>query len=345
MRFVALVLACLLTLPSAIGPAAAQEVTLKLHHFLPAVGIEHRGWIEPWARRVEAATGGRIKIEVYPSMQLGGKAPQLFDQAREGVVDIAWTLAGYTPGRFPRLEVFELPFLASDKGEITSKALWAYAREHAVADLKDVKVLAISAHGKGNLFVKDKLVVKPADIAGLKIRVPSRTINDTLALLGALPQGIPAPGVPEALAKGVVDGVMFPYEVVPAFKVHELTSHVTEWMGDRALYTAVFLFVMNKASYDKLPADLRKVMDDNSGLALSVEAGQRWDEWDQLGRDAVASKGGVVTKVDGADLDAWKAATAPVIDKWIADRTAAGDDGAGLVAAARARIAEFAVSP
>jgi TRAP-type C4-dicarboxylate transport system substrate-binding protein len=340
MRVAVFLVAVLLALP-----AAAQEVTLKLHHFLPAVGIEHRGWIEPWAKRVEAASGGRIRIEIYPSMQLGGKAPQLFDQARDGVVDIAWTLAGYTPGRFPRLEAFELPFVASDKGRVTSAALWEYLGSHAAADLKDVKVLAISAHGKGNLFAKDKVVVRPADIAGLKIRVPSRTINDTLALLGASPQGIPAPGVPEALAKGVVDGVMFPYEVVPAFKVHELTNRVTEWMGDRALYTAVFLFVMNKASYDKLPDDLRQVIDDNSGLALSVEAGGKWDEWDQLGRDAVASQNGQVTKVDGAELEAWKAATAPVIDKWIAERTAAGDDGAALVKAARELIAKHAAAP
>lgn len=319
--------------------ASAQEVTLKLHHFLPAAGIEHRGYIEPWAKRIEAASGGRIKIGVYPSMQLGGKAPQLYDQTRDGVVDIAWTVAGYTPGRFPRLEAFELPFVASDKGEITSRALWDYAASEAAGELGEVKVLAVFAHGKGNLFVKDKKVVKPADIAGIKIRVPSRTVNDTLTLLGASPQGIPAPGVPEALAKGVVDGVMFPYEVVPAFKVHELTNRVSEWMGDRALYTAVFLFVMNKGRYDALPADLKKIIDDNSGLVLSVEGGKSWDAWDDIGRQAVAAAGGVVTKIDGADLAAWQAATAPIIDRWIAARTAAGDDGAGLVARARALIA------
>ncbi|MEZ5775510.1 MAG: TRAP transporter substrate-binding protein [Hyphomicrobiaceae bacterium] len=343
-RALALVVALFAALAGASLPARAEtkpEFTLRLHHFLPAVGVEHRGFLEPWAKRIEAASDGRIRVEVYPSMQLGGKAPQLYDQARDGVVDIVWTLAGYTPGRFPRLEVFELPFIASDRGEITSQAIWEYYTTKAADELADVKVLAVDTHGKGNLFIKGRVVRRPEDLKGVRVRVPSRAINDTLTLIGASPIGIPAPGVPEALAKGVVDGVMFPYEVVPAFKVEELTDHVTELMGDRALYTAVFLFVMNKASYERLPDDLKKVIDDNSGAALSAEGGRLWDEWDALGREAIARHNGVVTLVDGEDLEAWKAATAPVVDQWIKARTEAGDDGAGLVATARELIAKY----
>ncbi len=336
-------LACAMLLATGLAaPAHAQEVTLKFEHFMPAVSIEHRTWLAPWAERIGAASGGRIKVEVYPSMQLGGKAPQLYDQTKDGVIDIAWVVAGYTPGRFPRLEVFELPWLAHAEAVRTSKAAWDFFSAYAQDETKDVKVLAVFAHGKGTLFTKDKPVKLPADLAGLKIRVPTRTINSTLTLLGASPQGIPAPAVPEALAKGVVDGVMFPYEVVPAFKVDELTNQVTEFMGDRALYTAVFMLVMNKARYEALPADLKAVIDANSGAALSAEIGAQFDAWDIPGREAVAKHGATVTKIDGADLAAWKDATVPVTKDWIAARDKAGDKGEELVKAASDLIAKYA---
>ena len=139
-----------------------------------------------------------------------------------------------------------------------------------------------------------------------------------------------------------LDALDIPYEVVPAFKVDELTNRVTEFMGDRALYTAVFMLVMNKARYDALPADLKAVIDANSGAALSAEIGSQFDAWDLPGRAAVAKHGAIVTKIDGADLDAWKAATAPVTRDWIAARDKAGDKGAELVKAASDLIAKYA---
>lgn len=322
-------------------PAAAQTpaVTLKLHHFLPAASNQHRDWFEPWAKKIEGESGGRIKVEVYPSMQLGGKPPQLFDQAKDGVVDIVWTLAGNTPGRFPRLEVFELPWVPSASAKTTSVALWQFYEKYARDELKDVKVLAVFAHAKGNIYTKDKVIKTPDDIKGMKIRVPTRTINDTLQLLGASPQGIPAPAVPEALAKGVVDGVMFPYEVVPSLKVDELTNRVSVFAGDRSLYTAVFLFVMNKAKYDALPDDLKKVIDANSGAALSAQVGGQFDGWDKNGIDAIAKRNTPVHVIDGPDLAAWKAATTPIIKTWIEGRNKAGDKGEELVKAANDLIA------
>ena len=337
--FVIVLLAFGLGLPVS---SRAQEVTLKFEHFMPAVSLEHRTWLAPWAERIGKASAGRIKVDVYPSMQLGGKAPQLYDQAKDGVIDIAWVVAGYTPGRFPRMEVFELPWMAHAEAARTSRAAWDYFQAYSQEETKDVKVLAVFTHGKGNLFTKDKAVRLPSDMAGLKIRVPTRTINTTLQLLGASPQGIPAPGVPEALAKGVVDGVMFPYEVAPAFKVDELTNRVTEFMGERALYTAVFMLVMNKTRYEALPAELKTVIDANSGATLSAEIGAQFDAWDIPGREAMAKHGAVVTKIDGADLTAWKVATAPVAAGWIAERDKAGDKGAELVKAASDLIAKYA---
>lgn len=319
------------------GHAQAAQVTLKIHHFLPAQSNAHKFWLEPWARKVEQESGGKIKVEVYPSMQLGGRPPQLFDQARDGVVDVVWTLAGNTPGRFAKLEAFELPFVPHAKAAVTSPAVHEFYEMHARDELKDVKVLAVFAHGAGHFFTKDKAVKTPEDVKGMKIRVPNRPINNTLQSLGASPQGIPAPGVPEALSKGVVDGVVFPYEVVPSLKVDELTNRVGEFQGDRSLYTAVFLFVMNKPKYDSMPAELKTVIDANAGLPLAKDLGSKWDAWDSFGREAIAKRNTPVTRIEGADLDAWKKATRPALEQWVKDQK----DGAETVKLAEAAVAKY----
>lgn len=319
----------------------AQTVTLKLHHYVPAQSNQQKFWFEPWAKKLEQESGGKLKVEIYPSMQLGGRQPQLFDQAKDGVVDIVWTVAGSTPGRFPRLEVFELPFLSHAVGEKTAPAVWEYYQTFAKDELKDVKPLAVWGFGKGILFSKDVVIKTPADAKGLKLRASNRQTNDAFALIGAQPQSIPPPGVPEALAKGVVDGVVFPYDAVIPFKLDELTNRVSEFGGDRTFYNSVLLFVMNKAKYDGLPDDLKKVIDANSGAGLSRDLGRKWDEWDQIGRAAVLKRNTPIHVIDGADLAAWKQATEPIYAKWIEERDKAGDKGADLVKAAQALVAKY----
>jgi TRAP-type transport system periplasmic protein len=332
-----------LSAPAMVTGARAQAatVTLKLHHFLPAQSNAHKFWFLPWAEKVGKESNGQIKVEVYPSMQLGGRPPQLFDQVRDGVVDIVWTLAGNTPGRFPRLEVFELPFVSGATGEGSSQAVWEYYEANSKDELKEIKPLAVFCHGKGNIFTKDKVIKTPADLKDVKIRVPSRPINDSLQLIGASPQGIPIPALPEALAKGVVDGAVTPYEIVQALKLDELTNRISVFDGDRSLYTIVFLFAMNKTKYEGLPADLKKVIDDNSGAAMSRQCGKYFDEWDAIGKEVVAKANMPSHTIAGADLAAWKAATAPVVQTWVDNRTKAGDKGAELLAQAQSLIAKY----
>ena len=126
----------------------AQEHVLRLHHFLPAQQQNQQNVIEPWAQKIEQESGGRIKIEIYPSMQLGGKPPQLLDQVRDGLADIVWALPAYTPGRYPKIAVFELPFMIST-AEATSQALQAYYEAHARDEFSDFKVLWFHVHGRG----------------------------------------------------------------------------------------------------------------------------------------------------------------------------------------------------
>ena len=324
---------------SCAGPG--PEVTLKVHHFLPVTSTTHQQFIEPWAQQVEADSNGRIKVDVYPTMQLGGKPPQLFDQVRDGVVDVAWTLTGYTPGRFPMVEVFELPFVSAS-AEATSQAVQAFYQQHLVEEFEEVHPLVFHVHAPGSFHMKGKSIQSLEDLKGLKVRAPTRVTNNVLQVLGATPVGMPVPETPEAVSRGVVDGALIPYEVTRPLRMHELTDSHTEFGGDRGLYTAVFLFAMNKDTYESLPDDLKKVIDDNSGMALAQKAGQIWDQAEAPGRQAAEALGDAIYRIEGEELDRWRVAAEPAIEAWVAAMNQQGKDGEALLADARSRVSEYA---
>lgn len=333
------IVAALVMAVSGITSASAQEIELKLHHFLPAPATVPSQFLEPWARKVEKDSGGRIKIDLFPSMQLGGSPPALIDQAREGVVDIVWTLPGYTPGRFPKTEVFELPFMPTN-GEQSSKAFWEYYEKHLVDEYSDFKILAAWVHGPGLLHVKGDGVRKLEDMKGLKLRGPTRIINQLLSALGAVPIGMPVPAVPEALSKGVIDGTVIPWEVTKTLRVAELVNTHTQFSGDRALYTATFVLAMNRARYDALPDDLKAVIDANSGLAASGEAGRVMDAGDAPARKVAEDRKNDIVILDEAETARWREAAKSVEAAWIAEMTAKGIDAATLVQDAKDLVAK-----
>jgi len=316
----------------------AQEVTLRLHQFLPAQANVPAQILDVWADKVEADSGGRIKIDRFPSMQLGGTPPQLIDQAIDGVADIIWTVAGYTPGRFPQLEVFELPFLSPD-AEATSRAFWELAEARMMeTDFAAFKPLGLWVHGPGVIHA-NRPITDVADLRGLKLRAPTRTTTTLFTELGATAVGMPVPAVPEALSRGVIDGAVIPWEVVPALKVQELVSNHTEFPGN-ALYTTAFIMAMNQDAYDALPADLQAVIDANSGLEFSAFAGRTMQEYDAPGRALAAARGNTIITLNADQVAAWRAASQPTIDNWIAAADAAGIDGTGLFEDATALIAK-----
>jgi len=317
----------------------AQEPTLlRVHHFLPTTSTIHARLIEPWCESLYRESAGRLKCQIHPAMQLGGTPAQLFDQARDGVVDVVWTLLGYSAGRFPLLEVFELPFMIHD-AESASRALWRYASQEGAADLHEVQPLALHTHEAGHFFLGKRAVTQRADLRGLKIRAPTRQANRMLAALGASPVGMPVPQVADALYKGVIDGALLPYEVVPALKIHEVTRFASETDARfPALYTSVFALVMNKARYQGLPADLRALIDRTTGIELSARAGRLYDEAAERGRQAVRARGNSVNVIPPAELAQWRATTQTVVESWQSEVTAKGGDGARLLATARALI-------
>ena len=320
--------------------AHAAEVTLRLHHFLPPVASVPKHMLEPWAKRVADGTGGRLKIELYPSMQLGGTPPQLYDQAKDGVADIVWTLPGYTAGRFPSTEVFELPFVAARSARINARAAQEFAEEHLKEETKDVKLLCFWCHDHGLIHAK-RQVKTMDDLKGLKLRFPTRLAGEGLKALGASPIGMPVPQVPESLAQGVIDGAVIPWEVVPSIKVHELVKYHTEIPGSPTFYTATFMLAMNRPKYESLPDDLRKVLDEQSGIALATEAGKMFDDIGAGISEMVKKRGNTISAISEDEKARWIEATKPVVENWIKEAQGRNIDGAKLLEAAKASLAKY----
>ncbi|MBL8309605.1 MAG: TRAP transporter substrate-binding protein [Burkholderiales bacterium] len=324
-------------------PLAAQEITLKVAHFWAPGAMAPTKVIQPWCDKINKDSGGKLKCQIYPAMQLGGTPAQLFDQARDGVADIVYTLPGYTAGRFPLAEVFELPFMNLN-AEASSQAVWEYylTTPAVQKEFAGVKPLMMHTHDEGYVHTKEKQIKSLADFKGLKMRAPTRQTNKLLAKLGATPVAMPLPQVPEALSKGVIDGYLLPWEVIPSLKLHELTKFHSETDAkERALYSAVFLMAMNPAKYDSLPADLKKVIDSNSGAALVKQTGRTWDDSATAGRKSAEERKNGFYTVPAAELANWRNASASLYDEWVADVTAKANDGKALLAKAQALVKKY----
>jgi TRAP-type transport system periplasmic protein len=323
---------------SVIALAQAPVVTLKFHTFMAPQSNVWLNMHKAWMDKVEKESGGRIKFEAYPAMQLGGTPVQLYDQAKDGVVDIVWTLPGNTAGRFPRVDVFDLPFMMSN-AEATSKAYWEYVQTLAPDEFKDVQVLALHVHGPGVIHTADKPVKSVADMKGLKMRAPTRQVTKLMASLGATPVGMPLPGIPDALSKGTIQGAVIPWEVVPSVKVHELTKFHAEFdPAGGALYTLTFVMAMNKAKYNSLPADLKKVIDNNSGMATSAWLGKTQQAGDAAGRKAASDRGNTIFTVSPAEAQQFRRASRALEFEWVEDMNKKGFDGKKLLDGAKALI-------
>jgi TRAP-type transport system periplasmic protein len=322
----------------ALSGLAQQAVTLKFHTF---IAPQSNVWLtmhKPWMEKVEKDSGGRIKFEGYPAMQLGGGPPQLYDQARDGVVDVVWTLPGNSAGRFPRVEVFELPFVMNN-AEATSKAYWEFFQTHAPDEFKETQVLALHVHGPGMFHSASKQIKSAADLKGMKVRGPTRQITKMLGSIGATPVGMPLPAIPDALSKGTIDACSIPWEIVPSVKVHELTKFHSEFPASSpALYTTTFVMAMNKAKYESLTPDLKRVIDANSGMAVSASLGRIQQANDVPGRKAATDRGNSIYTFSAAETAEFVKLSSNVDDEWVADMDKRGFKGAALLEAAKALI-------
>ena len=315
----------------------AQEVILKVAHFAPPTSPGHTKFVVPWCDKVAAESAGRIRCQHYPAMLLGGTAPQLLSQVRDGVADVVWTLPGYTPGRLPLTEVFELPFICTDQ-ESSSRAVWDFVEKHTMGEFAGLKPIAVWVPGSFAMHLRDKELKSLADLKDLKIRGSSRLTTRLLASLGAQPVGMPMTQMAESLSKGIIEATMLPWEVVPSTKVHELTKYSVEFGGEHTMSTTVQMFVMNRKKYDSLPPELKKVIDANSGAEVSAWAGKVWDDATLAGRQSAVDRKNTFYMVPADEVKKWQKASESVTAEWVKEVTAKGHDGQKLLAEAQALL-------
>jgi len=328
--------AVLLAALAACTPGTPQDgvVVLKVAHFLPANSNAHVNVIVPWCEDLADESGGRLRCQIYPSLQLGGTAGTLVEQVRNGVADVVWTSPGYSPGRFPRVEALELPFMLPYGGMAGNRLIWQFYQQHAAEDFAGYKVLALFGDGGQDVHVRGQPVRTLEDFRGLKLRASSRTTARTLEALGATPVSMPPAQLTESISKGVIDGALTTWEVVPPTKLDEVTRwHSAFARGEPALGYTILTMLMNQSRYERLPDDLKAIVDRNSGLALVERFGENWDVFSEQAKAAVDAER--IVAVDAGEYARWQQAVDGVADEWARDAGERGLDGKALVDAAR----------
>jgi TRAP-type C4-dicarboxylate transport system substrate-binding protein len=321
-------------------PAGAADATLKFHVFVPPVTPIYQRLYTVWANNVMAASKNRIKIDMYPMMQLGGRPPQLIDQVRDGVVEVTHTIAGYTPGRFPKLEVFELPFVITTTAA-TNLAMNEFADKHMKDELADYKIVLLHMH-PGDVFHSKKPIRSMDDFKGLKMRVSSIPMGQFVEAMGGSAIGAPVTQTPEMLSKGVIDGALTNFEISQALKFNQMATNHTRFADRRQPRptSAVFIWAMNKAAYGKLPADLKAAVDAHAGMKIAQWAGDEFDVIEAEGERLTRERGNTIIELPEAEVARIRKVAEPIHADWIAKMNKAGFDGAAMLADARALVAK-----
>lgn len=309
----ALSLLCVFT-----GAGSAQTV-LKFSNFWPA---PHKNSVtaDQWAKDVEKATNGKVKVNVYHGATLT-PANQTYDSVVKGISDVGMSACAYTRGKFPLTEVIDLP-LGYKSGTQATGLVNAYYKKFQPKEFDNVKVLFFHAHGPGILHTK-KPVEKMEDLKGMKVRSTGLSAKVVQALGGA-PVGMPMTESYDALSKGVTEGILAPYEALKGFKLGEVTKYTTESYG--SAYSTVFFVVMNKEKWASLPPDVQKAIDGLSNEYVT-KYGKVWDAIDKEGMDFITARGNKVIKLSAQENTRWAHQVRPILDEYVKATTAKGLPG------------------
>lgn len=324
-----------------INNSSAAEFEFRFHHFLSAKAPSHTKMLVPWAKAIEKNSKGRVKIIFYPSMTLGGKPPELINQVRDGVVDLIWTVNGYTPGLFPRTEVFELPNVYINDPVATNLAMQSLFKSDLQQEYSGLKVMFLHVHGGNGIHMKNDPVLKPSDLAGKRIRIPSRVGGWIIEAFNAIPIAMPVPDLPSALQKGVVDGALIPWEIIPPLKIHQQTKYQIEGKNKLRFGTLVFQVSMNLNLWNSLPKDIQKIFEDASDKNWLRRVGKEWQKNDDFGIAVAVSSGNKHIVLNSKQTLTFTKTLEPVVSRWIKDVTEKGINGKELVNKARKAIKKY----
>jgi TRAP-type C4-dicarboxylate transport system substrate-binding protein len=316
-------------------------IVLRLQHALSPVANIHSHVLVPWAKRVEEASGKKVRIDLYPTMQLGGSSRELYDQARYGVVDLVWTRLGRNVGVFPRTEIFELPFVASMSAVANCRAAQSLLDSGLRNDFQGVQVIGLCV-SDGGVLHSSRPVQHAADIKALKLGVPSPLAGDAIRALAGTAVAMPLPQVRDGLARKAIEGCLMPWEAAAPIKLHDYVRHHIEMPGNMAISAEVFVLAMNKTRYDLLPADVKKAIGANSGSVAAGIAGRMWDNRAAIAQDLARQRGNTIATLDDGDAARWRKASEPAIQNWIRQAKDRGFDGEKLLADLKTAMTRYA---
>jgi len=321
---VAATAASTLSAPAVLAQAVEE---IKLHSFVPPTHVIWTDRIKPWADEVAKLSNNRLVIRMFPAMQLGGKPPELYRQTLQGITDATFTLPGYTSNDFPMMMLTELPGAATSAEDGTKK-LWANFDKFLARDFKGTKVLSLWNSDSASLMAKSKALRTMEDIKGMKIRTPSAAQTAQLQALGATPIDMPAPAIYNNLDRGVIDATMIPMSAALDFKLIEVARYYTI---DAPLGRSPFLVAMNEARYSKLPAEFRKIIDDTTGVGLSLKCAQTYDKKNGEAIEAAKTRKYELIPLAAAERQRWMAAFKPMIAAQVEEFEKKGLPAKGLV--------------
>jgi TRAP-type transport system periplasmic protein len=308
--------------------SALAQTELKLASFVPPTHVIWTDVITPWTREVAKLSNNQLTVRLFPAMQLGGRPPDLYRQVVQGISDITFTLPGYTSGDFPMMALTELPGTAESADDGTKK-IWKLFDKFLGRDFKDTKVLMLWNSDSASLMSRAKPIRTLEDLKGMRIRTPSAAQSAQLEALGAIPIDMPANQIYNNLDRGVIDASMIPMSAALDFKLIEVVKYFTI---NAPLGRSPFLVAMNRARYEKLPADLKKVIDDTTGLKLSLKGAETYDKKNDEAI-AAAKKTRETIMLSADERKRWTAAFKPMIDRQVATGEKAGLPARGLVTA------------
>jgi TRAP-type C4-dicarboxylate transport system substrate-binding protein len=318
-------LATVLASVTGAAQAADAPVTMRMSTWVPAQHPLNPA-LQAWADDIKKASGGSISMTLFPSEQLG-KAFDHYDMTRDGITDFAYISPGYQPGRFPVIGGAALPFLFSN-AEGGTAALDSWYRQYAPGEMKDIKVCMAFVHDPGTLHSVRKVTL-PTDIKGMKVRPATSTVGQVVTVLGGTNVQASASESRDMLERGVADAITFPWASISLFGIDK----VTKYHLDAPLYTTPYVWGMNKAKYAALSAGQKKVIDDHCTTAWASKIAAPWTAFEFGGRAKLAAlPGHQVLKLTPAQLQQWRAATAPAEKQWAESVKKAGQDPAAVMA-------------
>jgi TRAP-type C4-dicarboxylate transport system substrate-binding protein len=295
--------------------AGAQTVELKVSHFLPPNHTFHKAMLA-WGELLKKASGGKLQLQIYPAGQLGGGANRQFDSARNGVVDIAISTHGATPGRYPLTELVSLPFTAPASGATSaamSRRLTELSGQYLAKEHDGLRVLYMAVTSPLKIHSVAP-INKIDDLKGKKIRFQGIQLKNVIDVIGAVPVPVPPPETQDALSKGIVDAATFPHEGASSFDL----GTVVKYSIEPGISSATFAVVMNPGKYDALPADLRALIDKTTGPAAAQTFGAAWDGAEVEGKMSMTAKGVKQVTLQDAEVARLKSMVAPQVEAAIA---------------------------